>query len=201
MPAERRSLRSNKPESSSTNGEKGRSNSQTSSSNKDKPAPTRASSAKGKALPAKKGSVNSVAKDMSGDKPHTNGTDPVENGVNGTDDTEMKDDSNSTDKLKPAKDKDGDEEMTVVVPPPKSSKLIEEAGKDEEGDVVMEGVEKSDDTKLEETIDPAAKAVLGSYFPSKSHSCAGFVWELYSGYVLTKSIQTSRRISLCLNVL
>lgn len=165
MPGERRSLRSNKSESSSsTNGEKARSNSQSSSSNKDKPAPTRTSSAKGKTLPAKKGSATSVAKDMSGDKPHTNGADPVENGVNGTDDVEMGDASNSVDKPKAAKDKDGDEEMTVVVPPPKGSKLPGKTGKDNESDVAMEGIEKAEVEKPEEEIDPAAKAVLGSYF-------------------------------------
>ncbi|KAI9881220.1 MAG: 26S proteasome non-ATPase regulatory subunit [Pleopsidium flavum] len=162
MPGERRSLRSNKSESSSsTNGEKARSDSQSSSSNKDKPAPTRTSSAKGKAPPAKKGSATSVAKDMSGNKPHTNGTDPVENGVNGTDDVEMGDyASNSVDKPRAAKDKDGDEEMTVVVPPLKGSKLAGETGKDDEGDVAMEGIEKADAEKPEEKIDPAAKAVL-----------------------------------------
>ena len=186
MPGERRTLRSNKSESSSsTNGEKARSNSQSSSSNKDKPAPTRALSAKGKALPAKKGSVNSTAKDTSGDKQHTNGIEPTENGVSGTSDVDMGDDTPKfTDKTKAAKDKDGDEEMTVVVPPPKSSKLTGQAEKDEEGDTAMDVVDKPDAEAPEEIIDPAEKAGLGTYIASFSskprillhESCSATVW-------------------------
>lgn len=165
MPGERRTLRSNKSESSSsTNDEKARSNSQSSTSNKDKPAPTKSTSAKGKTLPAKKGSATSTAKSMSGDKPHTNGTEPVENGVNGADDVEMGDDtSKPTEKPKAARDKDGEESMTVVVPPSKSSKLVAEAGKDQEGDTTMDVVEQATAETPDERIDPRAKAILGSY--------------------------------------
>lgn len=167
MPGERRTLRSNKSESSSsTNGEKARSNSQSSSSNKDKPAPTRSSSAKGKTLSAKKGAATSTAKSMSGDKPHTNGTEPIENGVNGADDVEMGDDpSKSTEKAKAVRDKDGDESMTVVVPPPKSSKSVAEAGGDQEGDTAMDVVEQSNTETPDDRIDPKAKAIQGSYSP------------------------------------
>ncbi len=162
MPGEKRSLRSNKSESSSANGEKARSNSQSSTSNKDKPVPTRSTSAKSKSLPAKKESANSVAKDSSNDKPHTNGTEPIENGVTRTDDLEMGDDhTNSVDKSKVAKDKDGDEEMTVVVPPPKGSKLTGEAGKGGEIDHAMDDVVKTDAEISDADLDPGAKAVSG----------------------------------------
>lgn len=103
---------------------------------------------------------------MSGDKPHTNGTEPLENGVNGAEDVEMGDDtSKSTEKPKAVRDKDGDESMTVVVPPPKSSKLVTEAGRDQEGDTAMDVVERSNAETPDERIDPKAKAILGSYLP------------------------------------
>lgn len=142
MPGERRTLRSSKDTSSSTNGEKARSNSQ-SSNTKDKPVPTRTTSSKGK-TPAGKA-----------DKPHANGG-PVENGVNGTEDIDMVDDG-------PEKVHNGEEEMTVVVPPSKSSKLAGEPGKDAEGDVPMDGAEKSAVAPTEEPIDPKVKAVTGQY--------------------------------------
>lgn len=151
MPAERRNLRSNKDtsSSSSTNGEKPRSNSQGSSS-KDKPIPARAAS-KGKPQPAKKSS-----KDGSDEKQHPNG-EPIENGVNGIGDVDMVDEA-------PAKmngNKEGEDEMTVVVPPPKSSKLAGD-GQDLQGDSAMEGVEKTDEQSLEkDQLDPKVKAVAG----------------------------------------
>ena len=153
MPGERRNLRSSKETSSSTNGEEARSNSQSSSSNKDKPVPTRATSAKGKALPTKKTS----GKEGAEDKPHTNGTEPIENGINGTEDVDMVDDG--PEKVKIGTNKEGEDEMTVVVPPPKSSKLSGEPSKDEEGDIAMENTDKSDSTSAE--LDPKAKAVAG----------------------------------------
>ncbi|KAM0805505.1 proteasome regulatory subunit C-terminal-domain-containing protein [Usnea florida] len=151
MPGERRNLRSSKETSSSTNGEEARSNSQSSSSNKDKPVPTRATSAKGKALPTKKTS----GKEGAEDKPHTNGTEPIENGINGTEDVDMVDDG--PEKVKIGTNKEGEDEMTVVVPPPKSSKLSGEPSKDEEGDIAMENTDKSDSISAE--LDPRAKAV------------------------------------------
>ena len=103
---------------------------------------------------------------MSGDKPHTNGTEPVENGVNGADDVEMEDDtSKPTEKPKAPRDKDGDDSMTVVVPPPKSSKLVAEVGKDQEGETAMDLVEPSNAETPDERIDPRAKAILGLYPP------------------------------------
>ena len=155
MPGEGRSLRSGKDTSSSTNGEKARSNSQSSSS-KDKPVPTRAASSKSKATGhARKGSK----KDSSNDKPQSNGQ-PVENGVNGIEDVDMVDDG--PEKVKLGTAKHGEDEMTVVVPPPKSSKLAGDPGKDAEGDVAMETDEKpSPEGEKVEQIDPKVKAVAG----------------------------------------
>ena len=161
MPGERRNLRSNKePTSSSTNGEKARPDSQNSTSNKDKPVPARTTSSKGKAIPTKKSETNTVPKDMNGEKSKTNGVDPTENGVNGTEDIEMADET--TDEHKAGHSKDGDDEMTVVVPPPKSSKLAGEPSKDSEGDVVMENAQKTDTgSSATEEIDPKVKAISG----------------------------------------
>ena len=153
MPGERRNLRSSKETSSSTNGEEPRANSQSSSSNKDKPVPTRATSSKGKTLPTKKTS----GKEGGEDKPYTNGTEPVENGINGTEDVDMVDDG--SEKVKVGTSKEGEDEMTVVVPPPKSSKLSGEPGKDEEGDITMENADKSDG--VSPGLDPKAKAMAG----------------------------------------
>lgn len=163
MPAERRSLRSNSK--SDANGEKARSNSQSSSSNKDKPAPARAAANKAKSAPPKKGSsAKSANSNMGGhDKPHTNGSDPVENGVNGTEDVDMEEDTagGPTSSIKSNRDRDGDEKMTVVVPPSKGPRLSGEPGQDKE-DVAMEGVEDVDADKGESDVDPKAKAVQGT---------------------------------------
>ncbi|KAL1961515.1 hypothetical protein VTN77DRAFT_1656 [Rasamsonia byssochlamydoides] len=148
MPVERRSLRSNsKPDpSSSANGDKARSNSN-STSNKDKTAPTTRSAAnKAKAAPAKKGASGKSAansNNSSGDQPHANGSDPVENGVNGVEDVEM--------------------EENTAVPPSKGSRLsgppAQENKKDQEGDVSMEGTEEKETQETEPEVDPRAKAV------------------------------------------
>ena len=150
MPGERRNLRSSKDTSSSTNGEKARSNSQSSSA-KDKPVPTRAPS-KGKAQPAKK-----ATKDAAGDKPQPNG-EPIENGIHETEDVDMVDDG--PEKVK-AGDHKGEDEMTVVVPPPKSSKLAGD-GPDSQDQTAMEGVEETEKQSSEaEKIDPKVKAITG----------------------------------------
>ncbi|KAI2814959.1 hypothetical protein CBS115989_8067 [Aspergillus niger] len=142
MPAERRSLRSNSKSdtSSSANGEKGRSTSQSSSSNKDKPAPTRAAANKATAASTTKGaSSNNTANSGMGeqrDQPRANGSDPTENGVNGSEDVEMGEDT--------------------AVPPTKGSRLSGEKGTDKEGDVAMEGDEGED---AEPEVDPKTKAI------------------------------------------
>ena len=166
MPGERRNLRSNKESTSSTNGEKARSDSQNSTSNKDKPVPARTSS-KGKAIPTKKSGTNIVSKAMNAEKSKTNGTDTTENGVNGTEDIEMADET--TDEHKASNGKDGEDEMTVVVPPPKSSKLAGEPSKDSEGDVAMETAQKPDASRLPtEEVDPTIKAVSGKLMKPSS---------------------------------
>ncbi|KAH0543309.1 hypothetical protein FGG08_002372 [Glutinoglossum americanum] len=163
---DKRALRSNKPtSSSSTNGEKAASSSSSSHNSvanpQGKSALGKTSSTRTKAAPGKLG--NAAATDMGDDKPHINGTEPVENGVstNGTTDVEMKDDtSEPPTKVKQGKDKDGDEEMTVVVPPSKGLKLSGEVVKSRESDVVMEGSDEvKDETAAEVKEDPVAKAV------------------------------------------
>ena len=97
--------------------------------------------------------------------PHTNGNEPVENGVNGTKDVEMKDDAPAPLKGgKGKKVKEGEEEMTVVVPPSKGSKLSAPPPKDTDGDVAMDGPEEVNGEDAGAVkIDPVAKAVSGSY--------------------------------------
>ena len=97
--------------------------------------------------------------------PHTNGTDKVENGVNGTKDVEMKDDAPALLKGgKGKKTKEGDEEMTVVVPPSKGSKLSAITPKETDGDVAMGGAEEGNDEDAGAVkVDPVVKAVSGMF--------------------------------------
>lgn len=101
---------------------------------------------------------------MPGKTPHRNGNDPVENGINGAEDIEMKDDAPNPLKAgKGKKAKEGDEEMTVVVPPSKGSKLAAPPSKDNEGDVAMDGFvdeEGANSTALK--VDPIAQTVSGT---------------------------------------
>ncbi|KAI4124654.1 MAG: hypothetical protein LQ338_004693 [Usnochroma carphineum] len=153
MPSERRNLRSNKEASSSTNGGKARSNSQSSNA-KDKPVPTRSTSSRSKASASKKASGS--AKEGTDGKPQPNGAEPVENGVNGTEDVDMVDEGQEPMKAKG----DVDEEMTLVVPPPKSSKLSGEQGKDQQGDITMDNPEQPEPGQEgAEKVDPKVKAV------------------------------------------
>ena len=101
---------------------------------------------------------------MSGDPPETNGTDPLENGVNGTEDAEMEDKHmNEANPSKSGKDQDGDEEMTVVVPPSKNSKATNKPQRDGDGDVAMD---VDDKTSAEESsvdvVDPRTKTIAGT---------------------------------------
>ncbi|KAL8788457.1 MAG: hypothetical protein Q9213_001680 [Squamulea squamosa] len=147
MPGERRNLRSNKETSSSTNDEKTRSNSQSSSA-KDKPVPTRSTSSKSKAAASKK-------KESNGSKPQTNGTESLENGNRGTDDVDMIDEGHDTVK----ENGDVDEEMTVVVPPPRSTKLSGGSESDFHGDIAMDNTESADGIGEAEKVDPKIKAL------------------------------------------
>lgn len=166
MPAERRSLRSNNKSdtSSSANGEKARSNSQSSSA-KDKAAPTtRTATNKAKAAPAKKGAKGASNAGMGeNDQSHVNGSKPNENGVNGSEDVEMGEDTAGapTSSFNSSKERNGDEKMTVVVPPTKGSRSSGKAGQDKEEDVAMEGAEDADVEKTEPEVDPTTKAIQG----------------------------------------
>ncbi|KAL8700063.1 MAG: hypothetical protein Q9224_001138 [Gallowayella concinna] len=153
MPGERRNLRSNKESSSSTNGEKAPSNSQSSSA-KDKPVPTRSTSSKSKAAAHKKGT--SSGKESNGSKSQPNGTEPIENGVNGAEDVDMMDEGHKP----PKPNGELDEEMTVVVPPQKTLKLSGEQDRDLQGDIAMENTDQTE-TVAEgaEKVDPKVKAV------------------------------------------
>ncbi|KAL8854031.1 MAG: hypothetical protein Q9221_001154 [Calogaya cf. arnoldii] len=154
MPGERRNLRSNKETSSSTNGEKGRSNSQSSHA-KDKPVPTRSTSSKSKAAASSKKAPIS-GKDDNGGRPQPNGTEPVENGVNGTNDVDMVDEGLETLKA----NGEADDEMTVVVPPPRNSKAISEQDKDTNGDIAMDNTTQEESGEEDvQKVDPKIKAV------------------------------------------
>ena len=94
--------------------------------------------------------------------PHTNGTDPVENGINGRKDVEMKEDTPTSMKAgKSKKIKESDEEMTVVVPPSKSSKLSALPPMDTDEDVVMDDSEQPTDAQTDLEVDPVTKTVSG----------------------------------------
>lgn len=99
---------------------------------------------------------------MPGKTPYANGNDPVENGVNGTKDVEMKDDAPAKGG-KGKKNKESEEEMTVVVPPSKGSKLSAPPPGYNEQDVIMGDAEKSGEDSDESKIDPVVKAVSGVY--------------------------------------
>lgn len=95
--------------------------------------------------------------------PHTNGDKSVENGINGTKDVEMEDNAPAPLKGgKGKKAKEGEEEMTVVVPPSKGSKLSTPPSKDTDGDVVMDGPEEivGEDAGAVK-VDPVTQAVSG----------------------------------------
>lgn len=83
--------------------------------------------------------------------PHTNGNEPTGHGANGTKDVEMKDDASSTLKGgKAKKTREGDDEMTVVVPPSKGSKLSATPSRSSgnDGGMVLDNeAPQTDDTK------------------------------------------------------
>lgn len=122
-----------------------------------KPAPTLAARSKST---AKDITESSADDDMPSKTPNTNGTGPAKSGVNGGKDIEMKDDAQSSLKAaKGKKAKEGEDEMTVVVPPSKGSKLSAPSRNDETDDVAMG--EATDDAEKAEEVkeDPVAKTV------------------------------------------
>ncbi|CAG8972119.1 hypothetical protein HYALB_00008124 [Hymenoscyphus albidus] len=104
--------------------------------------------------------------------PHTNGNEPVENGINGTKDVEMKDDApNPLKGGKGKKLKEGEEEMTVVVPPSKGSKLSAPPQKDTDGDVAMDGEAAGEDDGAVK-VDPVTQAISGTWNCCSSAVCS-----------------------------
>jgi 26S proteasome regulatory subunit N3 len=95
--------------------------------------------------------------------PHSNGKEPVENGgIRGSQDVDMKEkDEKSSLKAKGKKSiKEGEEEMTVVVPPSKgSNRLSAPPPNDAQGDVAMGDVDKVDDAEVK--ADPVVQTLAG----------------------------------------
>ena len=95
---------------------------------------------------------------MPGKTPNGNGKEPVENGgYPGSKDIEMKDESSLKGKGKKAL-KEGDDEMTVVVPPSKKQSSAPQPN-DGDGDVAMDDSDKADDGEVK--VDPVVQAVSG----------------------------------------
>ncbi|KAM4056546.1 PCI domain-containing protein [Hirsutella rhossiliensis] len=90
---------------------------------------------------------------MPGKTPNSSGNEPVENSVRGNNnDVDMKDAKGKGKKAS----KDGDDEMTVVLPPSKSSKQSSHPH-DADGDISMGDDDKADDGEAK--IDPAVQTV------------------------------------------
>ncbi|KAF7717257.1 26S proteasome non-ATPase regulatory subunit 3 [Penicillium ucsense] len=159
MPAERRSLRSNNKSdtSSSANGDNSQSNSQGSSAKEKTTPTTRAAANKAKSALVKKVAAKGASENGMGDndESHPNGSKATENGLNGSEDVEMGEDTAGapTSSFNSSKDRHGDE-MTVVVPPTKGSKSSGNPGDDKEEDATMEGAEDEADKP-----DPTAKTI------------------------------------------
>lgn len=121
---------------------------------------------------------------MPGKTPNGNGKEPVENGgYPGSKDIEMKDDSSSLQGKGKKGIKDGDEEMTVVVPMSKKQSS-QPPTNDADGDVDMEDTEKDGEAK----VDPVAQTVSGTYNPLPRD----FFWPML---ILDSPTQISRAIS------
>jgi 26S proteasome regulatory subunit N3 len=127
---------------------------------------------------------------MPGKTPNGNGKEPVENGgYPGSKDIDMKDESSSSLKGKGKKGaKDGDEEMTVVVPISKKQSSSQTPN-DADGDVSMDDADKEEDK-----VDPVAQAVSGNISP-QSPSLAVSAPELDREANTSFSMQISRVIS------
>ncbi|KAI0537456.1 putative proteasome regulatory particle subunit [Xylaria digitata] len=94
---------------------------------------------------------------MPGKTPHSNGKEPVENGVRNNQDVEMTDEKSSM-KGKGKKSVKEGEDMTVVVPPSKATKQSSQPPPaDAEGDISMDDLDKEQD--LEVKVDPVTQTV------------------------------------------
>ncbi|KAI0449411.1 putative proteasome regulatory particle subunit [Xylaria acuta] len=94
---------------------------------------------------------------MPGKTPHSNGNEPVENGIRNNKDVDMTDEKSSM-KGKGKKSVKEGEDMTVVVPPSKTAKQPSQPPHaDAEDDVDMEDLDKAQD--LEVKVDPVTQAI------------------------------------------
>ncbi|KAK9413309.1 putative PCI domain-containing protein [Seiridium unicorne] len=94
---------------------------------------------------------------MPGKTPNRNSKEPVENGIRNNKDVDMTDEKSSL-KGKGKKGVKEGEDMTVVVPPSKSSKQSTTTPPaDADGDVAMDDTEKAED--LEVKVDPVTQAI------------------------------------------
>lgn len=95
---------------------------------------------------------------MPGKTPHSNGKEPVENGVRNNQDVDMTDEKSSM-KGKGKKGAKEGEDMTVVVPVSKTTRQSSQPPPpDADGDVAMD-LDKPED--LEVKVDPVTQAVAG----------------------------------------
>lgn len=96
---------------------------------------------------------------MPGKTPHGNGKEPVENG--GIRNSKEVEEAALKSKKKAVASKDGDEEMTVVVPPSKATSSKQGAPDGTDGDVAM-----AEDGAEDEVVkaDPAVQASAGVWF-------------------------------------
>ena len=80
----------------------------------------------------------------------------------------MTDDAAKSSKAgKKNKEKDGDDAMTVVVPPSKSEGATNGTGKEPDGDIAMNAVSDLGDQTAEVAMDPEVKAISGKLFVLK----------------------------------
>ncbi|KAJ2972690.1 hypothetical protein NUW58_g9133 [Xylaria curta] len=93
---------------------------------------------------------------MPGKTPHSNGNEPVENGIRNNKDVDMTDEKSSM-KGKGKKGVKEGEDMTVVVPPSKATKQTSQPPHaDDEGDIAMDDPDKAQE--LEVKVDPVTQA-------------------------------------------
>jgi 26S proteasome regulatory subunit N3 len=91
---------------------------------------------------------------MPGKTPHGNGNEPVENGIRSNQDVDMKEKGKTKKSTK-----EGDEEMTVVVPPTRPVKSSAPPP-DSDGDVAMDvDTDKADDGEVK--VDPVLQTATG----------------------------------------
>lgn len=120
---------------------------------------------------------------MPGKTPQRNGNKPVENGLRNNKDVE-----GGKSKSKKAAT-DGDEEMTVVVPPSKASKQSSAPPADADGDVSMGDEDKGEDTAAK--VDPAVQAIAGT-FPN-GNSSRSFVLQCTCSQLLSQISRATLR--------